>query len=78
MDNCGEYTIVAVKKGSNNEIIGYQLETGEVISKDEVVYLAKEGRLLGAQVSKSENSGEYTISLHEDVKYNTIDNLPRK
>lgn len=78
MDNCGEYTIVAVKKGNNNEIIGYQLETGEVISKDDAVYLAKEGRLLGARVSKSENSGEYTISLHEDVKYDTIDNLPRK
>ncbi|GIM30313.1 hypothetical protein CPJCM30710_29790 [Clostridium polyendosporum] len=78
MDNCGEYTVVAVKKGSNDEIIGYELETGEVISKDDAVYLAKEGRLLGAQVSRSEKSGEYIISLHEDVKYDTIDNLPRK
>lgn len=66
--------IVAVTK-RGGEITGYQLSGGRIVSKQEGIQMAKEGRIAGVGVA--ENRGEeYLRSLPDSTEGNNLGNLP--
>ncbi len=67
-------SIVAVTK-RGGEITGYQLSGGRVVSKQEGIQMAKEGRIAGVGVA--ENRGEeYLRTLPDNLDENNLGNLP--
>ena len=72
--NADAQAIVAVVK-HGNEITGYKLSNGQVISKDEGIELAKGGHIQGVGIA--ENRGEeYLRTLPDDTESNNLGNLP--
>ena len=68
-------SIVAIMKHSG-EITGYELSSGEQITKERGVELAKAGNILGVSVSTSRNGEEYLRSLRDDDESNNLSSLP--
>lgn len=68
--------ITGVTKGSNQEITGYQLENGQIVSKAEGVAMAKQGLVEYVNVSVSKTGEEYLRSLPDEYSGNNLDNLP--
>jgi Protein of unknown function (DUF3892) len=68
-------SIRAVVKKSG-EIIGYELSTGERISKEEGVQMAKSGEIAGVSVSISRKGEEYLRSLPDQDENNNLSSLP--
>lgn len=75
-DNNSANSIVAVGKDSDNEIVSYKLDNGEVLSRDQAISMAKEGGLKGVSVSTSRKGEEYLRSLPDDDESNNLKNLP--
>ncbi|WP_097027446.1 DUF3892 domain-containing protein [Clostridium peptidivorans] len=75
-DNNSANSIVAIGKDSDNEIVSYKLDNGEILSRDQAISLAKDGGLKGVSVSKSRKGEEYLRSLPDDDESNNLKNLP--
>jgi hypothetical protein len=72
--NAGAETIVAVVK-NGSEITGYKLSSGQVISKQEGIELAKGGHIRGVGIAENRGS-EYLRSLPDESESNNLGNLP--
>ena len=68
-------SIVAVMKHSG-EITGYELSSGEQITKERGVELAKAGTISGVSVATSRKGEEYLRSLRDDDESNNLSSLP--
>ncbi|MBM7870799.1 hypothetical protein JOC70_002293 [Clostridium pascui] len=75
-DSSSANNIVAVGKDSDNEIVSYKLDNGEILSRDQAISMAKEGGLKGVSVAKSRKGEEYLRSLPDDDESNNLKNLP--
>lgn len=75
-DNNSANRIVAVGKDSDNEIVSYKLDNGEILSRDQAISMAKEGGLKGVSVAKSRKGEQYLRSLPDDDESNNLKNLP--
>jgi len=60
----------------DNQVTGYVLSTGEKVTIQEAVQLAKEGMLQHVGVSTSKDGSEYIRSLPDDDESNNLNNLP--
>lgn len=74
MPNSDAQTIVAVVK-HGNEITGYKLSGGHVISKEEGIELAKGGHIRGVGIAENRGA-EYLRSLPDDEEGNNLGSLP--
>ena len=68
-------SIVAIMKHSG-EITGYELSSGEQITKEKGVELAKAGTISGVSVATSRKGEEYLRSLRDDDESNNLSSLP--
>lgn len=60
---------------SSGKITGYQLSSGETVSKEEGVAMAKAGEIQGVGVAHRKDS-EYLKSLPDGTEGNNLGNLP--
>jgi hypothetical protein len=67
--------ITGVKHNSKGELISYKLDNGSVISKNEGIALAKQGKIEGVTVGVSKSGEEYLRSMPDDRESNNLDNL---
>jgi len=70
------HMISRVVKDSQGEITAYELENGEIVSKEQGVLLAKQGNISGVSVSNSKRGEEFLKSLPDGDKSNNLDSLP--
>lgn len=70
------HVISRVAKDNQGEITAYELENGEIVSKEQAVLLAKQGNISGVSVSTSKKGEEFLKSLPDQDKSNNLDNLP--
>ncbi|WP_246577825.1 DUF3892 domain-containing protein [Clostridium psychrophilum] len=70
------HAISRVAKDSQGEITAYELENGEIVSKEQAVLLAKQGNISGVSVSTSQKGEEFLRSLPDQNKGNNLDSLP--
>ena len=73
--NTDKKSIKAVIKNSG-EISGYELSSGEQITKQKGVELAKSGAISGVSVSTSRKGEEYLRSLPDEDESNNLSSLP--
>lgn len=59
----------------SGEVVGYELENGERVSKDEGIVMAKEGKLLGVAVATRKGE-EYLRTLPDGAEGNNLSSLP--
>lgn len=62
-----------VKK--NGRVEGYQLSDGEIITRDEGVSMAKNGKIKGVGIAHNKDT-EYLKSLPDDKESNNLGSLP--
>jgi hypothetical protein len=67
-------TITALVKESD-QVVGYQLSDGRVISKSEGVSIARQGGIKDVGISTN-NGSEYLKSLPDTDESNNLSNLP--
>lgn len=67
-------TIIGLVK-NGGRVTGYQLSDGSTVSKEEGVFLAKEGGIRGVGIAHR-NGSEYLKSLPDDTENNNLSNLP--
>ncbi|MDF2877747.1 MAG: hypothetical protein K0S30_843 [Clostridia bacterium] len=60
----------------DNKVVGYVLSTGEKVTVQEAIQLAKQDMLQHVGVSKSKDGGEYLRSLPDGDESNNLGNLP--
>ena len=70
------HMISRVVKDSEGEITAYELENGDIVSKEQGVLLAKQGNISGVSVSNSKRGEEFLKSLPDGNKSNNLDSLP--
>jgi hypothetical protein len=70
------HIISRVAKDNQGEITAYELETGEIVSKEQAVFLVKQGSIGGVSVSTSKKGEEFLRSLPDQNKANNLDSLP--
>ena len=70
------HMISRVVKDNQGEITAYELENGEIVSKEQGVLLAKQGNISGVSVSNSKKGEEFLKSLPDGDKTNNLDSLP--
>lgn len=79
MDYVPEPTADAVKitalVKSGGSVTGYQLSDGSIVSREEGVALAKEGKIQGVGVAHNKDT-EYLKSLPDDTEDNNLSHLP--
>ncbi len=61
---------------SGGEVVGYELESGEHISTEQAIKMAKENQLKHVGVSTSKDGSEYIRSLADGDESNNLGNLP--
>ncbi len=69
------HSIKALIKKSG-EVVGYELESGERISKEEGVKMAREGAISGVAIGVSKKGEEYLRSLPDQSENNNLSSLP--
>jgi len=69
--------ITAIKSSSSGEIEAYELSSGRIITKEEAVGLARDGKIDGVQVLESKNGEEYLRSRPDDDESNNLSELPK-
>jgi len=69
--------ITAIKSSSSGEIEAYELSSGKIITKEEAVGLARDGKIDGVQVLESKNGEEYLRSRPDDDESNNLSELPK-
>lgn len=72
--NSNAQQIVGVTK-SKGKISGYKLSSGNIISKDEGISLARQGGIKGVGIS-SRKGNEYLKSIPDGNDNNNLSNLP--
>ncbi|HEY8890060.1 MAG TPA: DUF3892 domain-containing protein [Clostridium sp.] len=70
------HVISRVAKDNKGEITAYELENGEIISKDQAVLLAKQGNISGVSIGTSKKGEDFLRSLPDGDKANNLDSLP--
>ena len=70
------HVISRVAKDNQGEITAYELENGEIVSKEQAVLLAKQGNISGVSVSTSKKGEEFLKSLPDQDRSNNLDSLP--
>lgn len=73
--NTNAQSITALIKKSG-EVVGYELSSGEKISKEQGVQMAKEGQIAGVAVGVSKKGEEYLRSLPDQNENNNLSSLP--
>lgn len=68
-------SITALIKHSG-EVVGYELSSGERISKEDAVKRAKEGYISGVAIGVSKKGEEYLRSLPDQDEGNNLSSLP--
>lgn len=76
IDMTSGHTICKLVKNPEGEVIGYELENQEKISKEQAVILARQGAINGVSVSVSKQGEEYLESLPGDNKTYNLETLP--
>lgn len=69
------HVISRVAKDNGGEITAYELENGEIVSKEQAVLLAKQGNISGVSVSISKKGEEFLKSLPDQDKSNNLESL---
>lgn len=69
--------ITAIKSSSNGEIEAYELSSGRIITKEEAIGLARNGKIDGVQVLESRKGEEYLRSKPDDDESNNLSELPK-
>ncbi|QLY81720.1 DUF3892 domain-containing protein [Clostridium intestinale] len=69
--------ITAIKSSSSGEIEAYELSSGRIITKEEAIGLARDGKIDGVQVLESKNGEEYLRSRPDDDESNNLSELPK-
>lgn len=69
--------ITAIKSSSSGEIEAYELSSGKIITKEEAVGLARNGKVDGVQVLESKMGEEYLRSRPDDDESNNLSELPK-
>jgi hypothetical protein len=69
--------ITAIKSSSSGEIEAYELSSRKIITKEEAVGLARDGKIDGVQVLESKNGEEYLRSRPDDDESNNLSELPK-
>lgn len=69
--------ITAIKSSSSGEIEAYELSSGKIITKEEAVGLARNGKIDGVQVLESKNGEEYLRSRPDEDESNNLSELPK-
>lgn len=57
------------------DIVGYQMENGSILTKEEALRTAREGGIRGVGIAHNKGT-EYLKSLPDDTESNNLDNLP--
>ncbi|MBC8062925.1 MAG: DUF3892 domain-containing protein [Clostridiaceae bacterium] len=70
------HVIEGVSRDSRGEINAYKLDTGELVSKEQAVLMAKQGALKGVSVVVSKNGEEFLRSLPDSDANNNLESLP--
>ncbi len=70
------HMITGVVKDSGGEITAYEFESGDIVSKEQAVMMAKQGNIRGVSISTSRKGEEFLRSLPDDDKSNNLDQLP--
>lgn len=70
------HMISRVVKDNQGEITAYELENGEIVSKEQGVLLAKQGNISGVSVSTSKKGEDFLRSLPDGDKSNNLDTFP--
>lgn len=69
--------ITAIKSSSSGEIEACELSSGKIITKEEAVGLARNGKIDGVQVLESKNGEEYLRSRPDEDESNNLSELPK-
>ena len=70
------HIITRVVKDNGGEITAYEFESGDIVSKEQAVLLAKQGNIGGVSISTSKRGEEFLRSLPDGDKTNNLDSLP--
>lgn len=76
IDMTNGHTICKLVKNLEGEIVGYELENQEKISREQAITLARQGAINGVSVSVSKQGKEYLESLPSDDKTFNLETLP--
>lgn len=69
--------IVAIKNGKDGDIEAYELSSGRIVTREEAIGLAREGKIEGVQVLESRKGEEYLRSRPDDNDNNNLKELPK-
>ena len=69
--------ITAIKSSSSGEIEAYELSSGKIITKEEAIGLARDGKVEGVQVLESKSGEEYLRSKPDHSESNNLSELPK-
>lgn len=72
-DNANSIKALIKKSG---EVVGYELNSGERVSKEEAVKMAREGNISGVAIGVSKRGEEYLRSLPDQSENNNLSSLP--
>lgn len=72
-DNASSIKALIKKSG---EVVGYELDSGERISKEDGVKMAREGNISGVAIGVSKKGEEYLRSLPDQSENNNLSSLP--
>lgn len=71
-ENAQRITALVKERGA---IVGYQMENGSILTKEEALQSARQGGILGVGIAHNKGT-EYLKSLPDDTESNNLDNLP--
>lgn len=72
-DNANSIKALIKKSG---EVVGYELNSGERVSKEKGVKMAREGNISGVAIGVSKKGEEYLRSLPDQSENNNLSSLP--
>ena len=70
------HVIDYISRDDRGEINAYKLDNGEIVPKDQAIFMAKQGGINGVSVAVSKNGEEFLRSLPENDANNNLENLP--
>ena len=70
------HVIEYISRDNRGEINAYKLDNGEIVPKEQAIFMAKQGGINGVSVSVSRNGEEFLRSLPENDANNNLENLP--
>lgn len=70
------YKIIGVKHDNKGEITAYKLDNGKIITKDEGINIAEQGKISGVTVGVSKKGEKFLRSIPDGKEGNNLDSLP--